>query len=113
MEKQIEEALTNVQNTKTAEGEDEMTDAEKDAVSKQAKFNILKKGFYDPEGASEFKAKNEASMMSGSQNGRQSNMSSKKEDKGDKDNKSHVSYDGPPYTPLVPESWMDQLRMMQ
>ena len=66
MEKQIEEALTNVQNTKTAEGEDEMTDAEKDAVSKQAKFNILKKGFYDPEGASEFKAKNEASMMSGS-----------------------------------------------
>lgn len=46
-----------------------MTDAEKEAIGKQAKFAVLKKGFYDPEGASEFKARNEASMMSGSQNG--------------------------------------------
>jgi len=34
IEKNIDEAITNAQNTKTAEGEDEMTDLEKDAIGK-------------------------------------------------------------------------------
>lgn len=38
IDKCVDEAITMAQNAKTAEGEDELTEAEKDLITKQAKF---------------------------------------------------------------------------
>lgn len=115
VEKFIEEAITNAQNAKTAEGEEDLTEVEKTQITKEAKFNCSKKAFYAPEEASEWKAKQEASMLSGQgptsdpAGGVASAMSSI--DKGSKDDGEKEG--GPPYTPLVPEQWQEQIRAMQ
>ena len=55
VEKFIEEAITNAQNAKTAEGEEDLNDQEKETITKEAKFNCSKKAFYAPEEAAEYK----------------------------------------------------------
>lgn len=51
IEKNIEDSITNAQNAKTAEGEEDLNDQEKEQITKEAKFNQAKKSFYAPEEA--------------------------------------------------------------
>lgn len=55
IEKAVEEAITNAQNAKTAEGEEDLNEQEKEQITKEAKFNCAKKAFYAPEEASEYR----------------------------------------------------------
>lgn len=59
MGKTIEEAIVNAQNEKTAQGEDDLNETEKDQITKEAKFKSAIRSFYAPEEASEFKQKQE------------------------------------------------------
>lgn len=105
IEKQIEEAVVGAQNAKTAEGEEDLTEAEKEQITKEAKFNCAIKSFYAPEEAAEFKAKAEQALLAG-QMGDADGGGSQMDGSVDQNSKdgADVSKDaGPPYTPLVPE----------
>ena len=57
LDKQIEEAIIRANNAKAAEGEDELTDAEKDTLTKEQRFRAITQGFYAPDQAAEYRAR--------------------------------------------------------
>ena len=114
IEKMVEEAIQNAQNEKTAEGEDELTESEKETVAKKTRFEIMTKGFWAPEAAEEHRklvaAEEQARVQSSEADQRaQSAMSSQKESQIDKKSQENES---PPYTPLVPEMWKEKCQQV-
>ena len=59
IDKIVDEAIQNAQNEKTAEGEDELTEQEKQMVGQRTRFEILTKGFWAPDAAAEYRARAE------------------------------------------------------
>ena len=116
VDRQIEEAIIRANNAKTAEGEDEITDAEKDTITKESRFSSITKGFYAPDAAAEYRARQDkpgstgmSGVMSSAAEARvQSAMSSVKESGQDKRSNADAATAGPPYTPLVPEQWQEK-----
>ena len=118
----VDDEIQKAQNLKTAEGEDELNEQQKEEIAKEKKFVAARRGFYAPLEAAEFKAKQEAEVASasGPQPSQaevrvQSAMSSIKSGKHSvPEQKSAANEDanesGPPYHPLVPEQWQEKLR---
>jgi len=57
IERIIDEAIQEAQNEKMAQGEDDMTDTERENITKKAKYDAYKMQFWAPEKVAEFKAK--------------------------------------------------------
>ena len=128
----LEDYIKDDQDRRTANGDEEMTDAEKDTLIAEFRFKQLTKAFYAPEAALEYAAKMEAVGMIGSTEddkdaaeanraGAGSQLSSVKDGQGtaskdDRRSQEVMSGDGeavrqgPPYDPLRPELWQDKLR---
>ena len=118
LEEIIDEAIAAAEAQQMADGEDPLTDADKERITKKTRFDELTKGFHAPEAYAQYKAGlevAEAQIQSPGANKNhkrnQSGMSSVKSIR-DGDKKSVGSVEGdpqvPPYTPLVPEQWLDR-----
>lgn len=119
LEEIIDEAIAAAEAQQMADGEDPLTDSDKERITKKTRFDVLTKGFYAPEAYAQYKAGLElegnhvtatAPDIKGHKRN-QSGMSSVKSHK-DGDKKSVGSVEGeanvPPYTPLVPQQWLER-----
>ena len=108
MEKVISESILQAENIQNQEGDDPLTDLEKEQISKKSRFAQMGRAFYAPKEREIYN-----STKSGDPPRASSAMSSVK---GSNKDKGSVNGDGedainiPPYDPLVPEQWLERIQ---
>jgi len=111
VEKFIQEAIAAGENEQTAEGEDPLSEAQKEEITRKSKFKSLCRAFHAPEEAAIHLAQLDAEHRgSSAQDQRVSSaMSSVKSGTMDKrsiDNDAADAANIPPFSPLIPEQWL-------
>lgn len=99
-----------------ADGEDALTDAEKDSITKKTRFDQLTIAFHAPEAYANYKAniemENAKDQPAFDQDEKRASAMSSVKSMNDKDPKSGGSDAGdaniPPYSPLIPEQWLER-----
>lgn len=113
LEEIVQEAINAAQSQQVADGEDPLTEEEKEKVAKKAKFEQLTRAFHAPELAQEYQMKlNQAERLGSAESKGDKRASSAMSSIKESEKKSHATEENlqPDYTPLIPEQWLDRNR---
>ena len=106
MEKVINESIVQAENVQNQEGDDPLTDLEKEVISKKARFTQMGRAFHAPK---------EREIYNGTKAGEPPRASSamssvKGSAKGSANGEGEDAINVPPYDPLVPEQWLERIQ---
>lgn len=104
MEKVVAEAIAAAENVQNQEGDDPLTEVEKEVIMRKARFTQLGRAFHAPK---------EREIYNGSKNGEPPRASSAMSSAKGSEKKSVNGDDEvnvPPYDPLVPEQWLERVQ---
>ena len=103
IQKIIEETHVAENANKNDQGEDELTEAEKESLARIVKFKEITKGFWAPDSAKEYAEK---IAKSGDEPAQKAPSAAASQKSGDEDKEEGEQL--PPFTPLIPEFWKEK-----